>query len=272
MVGSPVAHSLSPRIHAMFAGELGLPVDYGRMEPEGDDFEGLVRGFFADGGMGLNVTLPYKERAFALADSSSSGSQLARASNTLKAEGGGTVSSCNTDGPGLVIDLTRRNGVSLAGSSVLVIGAGGSAAGIINALVDAGPRSVRVVNRTESRAAELVSRASGTADKAGVELASGGLGSAGEGGPHDVAIHTTSAGHGADGIGIGAEALSGAGFAYDLSYGEAARPFLELAGEAGVGASSDGLGMLVEQAALSFAYWEGKMPSTDPVFEELSNR
>lgn len=270
MVGSPVAHSLSPRIHGMFADELGLPVDYGRMEPEGDAFEDLVRGFFADGGRGLNVTLPYKERAFALADSSSSGSQLARASNTLRAEDDGTVSSCNTDGPGLVIDLTRRNAVTLSGSAILVVGAGGSAAGIVNALVDAGPKSVRVVNRTEARAADLVSRASGAAGKAGVELASGGLGSAGEGGPFDVVIHTTSAGHGADGIGIGAGALEGAHFAYDLSYGDAARPFLDLAAEAGVGRSSDGLGMLVEQAALSFAYWEGKMPSTDPVFEELS--
>ena len=272
MIGKPVSHSLSPEIHAMFAAQTGLPVEYGMMEPDGDDFESLAKGFLREGGKGLNVTLPYKGRAFGIADHSSGVARLARASNTLRAEEDGTISSCSTDGAGLVRDICRRHEVVMKDSRVLVIGAGGSASSITSALVDQCPDLLCVANRTLSRARDLVSLITPVGKQKDVSLLATDLDGILEAGPFDIVIHTTSAGHGDGSIGLDGKAVEGASFAYDLSYGEAAKPFLALCASQGIAKRSNGLGMLVEQAALSFAYWEGVMPLTDPVFEELSGR
>lgn len=264
VMGNPVAHSLSPAIHAAFARATGEALEYGRLVIPVGEFARHARGFFDAGGRGANVTLPFKIDAFDLAPQRSERAELAGAANLL-AMRDGRLHADNTDGAGLVRDLVINHGVRLAGARVLVLGAGGATRGILAPLLDAKTEHLVVANRTAARAAELASRFGARGDIQGVGL------DAIPRGEYDVVLNATSTSTHGEELALPAHALPRGAFAYDLAYGAGARAFVERARAAGMRAS-DGLGMLVEQAAESFELWRGKRPGTAPVLAELRAR
>ena len=265
VVGNPIAHSRSPQIHAAFAQQLGRRIDYRAELVPPDEFERWVAHFFAQGGLGLNVTLPFKTRAFELADERSSRAQAAGAANFLMRADGGRIVADNTDGKGLVSDMTAGAGWSLADARILLIGAGGAVKGVIPALLEAGPKIISIVNRTAERAEQLADewRAIG-APVHGADLESGASGE------WDVVINGTSTGL-SGGMPALPDSLNMAPGCrcYDMAYGDQPTPFMLWSTERGAAATRDGLGMLVEQAAESFYLWIGDYPDTRPVIDLL---
>jgi len=257
VIGQPVAHSKSPWIHAQFALATRQDLDYGRIEAPLGGFVRAADEFRAGGGKGLNVTLPFKEDAYQYCAQLSPRARDARAVNTIRfgAENFGD----NTDGVGLVRDLANL-GAELRGSRVLVMGAGGAARGVVGALVEAGVAGLTIANRTESRAREVATRFRGVS-ASGYEALQP---------EFDFVINATSAGLAGESPGVPLDVLRRAKLAYDMVYGRET-PFLAAARAAGVRAS-DGLGMLVEQAAESFLVWRGVRPDTAPVLRELRGR
>ncbi len=264
--GHPVAHSLSPRIHAAFGKQAGVAVDYRAIDATPEYFADALADFARHGGAGANVTLPLKQAAFALCDDVTERARRAGAVNTL-VRNGDTWHGDNTDGAGLVRDLTERHGLDLRARRTLLIGAGGAARGIAPTLLDAGIGELFIVNRTSERADAL---ADALAEPGRVHPRYlGDLATLGEFG---LIVNATSA---ARGGGLPALPLSLVGrrtAAVDLSYGEAAIPFQAWARSAGCHDVVDGLGMLVEQAAESFARWHGVRPETDAVYAALRER
>ncbi len=261
--GTPIAHSLSPRIHAAFAKQVGIDLDYAAIEAGPAEFDALLAAFAGKGGHGANVTLPLKEHAFRLCKDASPRARRAGAANTLIRDGDGWRGD-NTDGVGLVRDLTERHGLDLRARRVLLLGAGGGARGVAPALLDAGIDSLYIVNRTASNADAL---ADALGDPARVHtryLAD--LPALGE---FDLIINATSATRGGELPHLPMSMVGRRTAAVDLSYGEAAIPFLAWARANGCHDSIDGLGMLVEQAAESFELWHGVRPDTDHVYATL---
>ena len=261
--GHPVAHSLSPRIHAAFGKQAGIDIDYVAIDAQAGDFAAALAAFAARGGAGANVTLPLKEAAFALCADTSERARRAGAVNTL-VRNGNDWHGDNTDGAGLVRDLTGRHGLDLRARRTLLIGAGGAARGVAPSLLDAGIGDLFVVNRTPQRADALVD-----------VLAQPGrvhprylddLVALGE---FDLIINATSAARTGQIPTLPRALVGRRTAAVDLSYGEAAIPFLAWARASGCHDMVDGLGMLVEQAALSFARWTGKEPETDAIYGAL---
>ncbi len=261
--GHPVAHSLSPRIHAAFGKQAGIDIDYVAIDAQAGDFAAALAAFAARGGAGANVTLPLKEAAFALCADTSERARRAGAVNTL-VRNGNDWHGDNTDGAGLVRDLTGRHGLDLRARRTLLIGAGGAARGVAPSLLDAGIGDLFVVNRTPQRADALVD-----------VLAQPGrvhprylddLVALGE---FDLIINATSAARTGQIPTLPRALVGRRTAAVDLSYGEAAIPFLAWARASGCHDMVDGLGMLVEQAALSFARWTGKEPETDAIYGTL---
>ena len=261
--GHPVAHSLSPRIHAAFGKQAGIDIDYVAIDAQAGDFAAALAAFDARGGAGANVTLPLKEAAFALCADTSERARRAGAVNTL-VRNGNDWHGDNTDGAGLVRDLTGRHGLDLRARRTLLIGAGGAARGVAPSLLDAGIGDLFVVNRTPQRADALVD-----------VLAQPGrvhprylddLVALGE---FDLIINATSAARTGQIPTLPRALVGRRTAAVDLSYGEAAIPFLAWARASGCHDMVDGLGMLVEQAALSFARWTGKEPETDAIYGTL---
>ncbi len=262
--GHPIAHSLSPRIHAAFAAQRGIALDYTAIDAPPAQFTATLEAFAADGGRGGNVTQPLKEAAFALCARVSERARVAGAVNTL-VRNDGQWHGDNTDGAGLVRDLTGRHGLDLRGRRTLLLGAGGAARGVAPALLDAGVLELVVVNRTPERADALVD-ALGQPGRAHSrywhDLA--------DQGDFELIVNATSAGR-------GSEAAFSAPFtlvnsrtlAVELNYGEGAIPFLAWARAAGCRDVVDGLGMLVEQAAVAFELWHGVHPDTGPVYAAL---
>ena len=259
--GTPVSHSLSPRIHTLFARQAGVALEYTAIEASRDDFAAKLA---ASDVQGANVTLPLKEDAFALcAGNVSARARRAGAVNTLLRNGNGWRGD-NTDGLGLMRDLTERHGLDLRERRVLLLGAGGGAHGVAPALLDAGIHSLYIVNRTAARA-DALADALGEPGRVHARAldALPGLGE------FDLLVNATSATRGGA---LPALPMSLAGprsAAVDLSYGEAAVPFLAWARAAGCAQALDGLGMLVEQAAESFLLWHGVRPETDAVYTAL---
>jgi shikimate dehydrogenase len=255
VIGNPVAHSKSPAIHAEFARATGQDIDYGRIEAPRDGFAQAVERFRASGGKGLNVTLPFKHEAFRLCERTTDRARLAQAVNTMRfADSLGD----NTDGVGLARDLSDNLGVGLKGKSILLLGAGGAAQGVVGALLEAGAARLVIANRTVSRAEILARRFSG-ASACGYEALAGER--------FDLVINATSAGLAGESPPLPSGMLNGNTFAYDMVYGRDT-PFLAAARKAGARAA-DGLGMLVEQAAESFFIWRGVRPATRPVLARL---
>ena len=264
--GQPVAHSLSPTIHAAFGRALSIPLRYEAIDAGPDDFADTLAAFAAAGGRGGNVTLPLKERAATLCASLGESARRAGAVNTLVRTPEGWHGE-NTDGRGLVRDLTDRAGLDLRARRTLLIGAGGAARGVAPALLDAGIGDLYIVNRTGSRA-DALADALGQPGRVHPRY----LDDAGGLGEFDLVINATSAGRGSGLPVLPRSVLANRAVAVDLNYGEVAVPFLSWARAAGAHDVVDGLGMLVEQAAEGFALWHGVRPETDEVYRQLRSR
>ena len=265
VIGNPIAHSRSPAIHAQFARQTGQDLRYERLLAPLDGFVASVEAFRAAGGRGLNVTVPFKLEAFAYAQRRSPRAQAAGAVNTL-AFGSDGVFGDNTDGVGMVRDISGRLGVSLAGCRLLLAGAGGAARGVLLPLLEAGAASVLIANRTAEKARELAGLAADPRVRGcGYdELAR----DPGEG-AFDLLVNATSAGLTDAVPPIPDACYRGARLAYDMVYGARPTPFMRRASALGCALVSDGLGMLVEQAAESFHLWRGVRPETAPVLQRL---
>ena len=262
VIGNPVAHSRSPAIHARFARQTGQDLAYDRLPAPLDGFIATVEAFRAAGGRGLNVTVPFKVEAFAYCTRRSARATAAGAVNTLSFRDDG-VHGDNTDGVGLVRDVEGRLGFRLAGARVLLLGAGGAARGVLAPLLDAGIARLTVANRTPARARELAALAG---DPRVLGCGFDGL-AAGE--CFDLVVNATSTGLGDAAPAIDEARYAGVRLAYDMVYGARPTAFMRQAAAQGCPTVSDGLGMLVEQAAESFFIWRGVRPQTEPVYQAL---
>ncbi|AJW98062.1 shikimate dehydrogenase [Burkholderia gladioli] len=265
--GNPVAHSKSPFIHARFAEQTGQAIDYTPRLAPLDGFAAAVREFIAAGGRGANVTVPFKLEAHALADTLSPRAAAAGAVNTLRFEADGRIHGDNTDGVGLVRDIEQNLGVSLAGARILLLGAGGAARGVVLPMLDRGPLAISIVNRTASKAEELVGQFTQAAHDAGCALAGGGAALV-ERHPYDVIVNATAGSLDAALPECDPAAFGAGTLAYDMMYGAQPTVFMRHAESLGARAA-DGLGMLVEQAAESFHLWRGVRPDGAPVLAAL---
>lgn len=255
--GHPIAHSKSPLIHAAFARQTGQDMRYEAILAPQDGFAASVAAFIAAGGRGANVTVPFKEEAFRMADSLSARAQRAGAVNTLSFAAG-TIHGDNTDGAGLVADLTRNLGRTLAGRRILLLGAGGAARGVIEPLLDQEPAALVIANRTVARAQTLAELFDRGVLACGFDTLDGAF---------DLVINATAASLAGERPPLSATVFAAGSLAYDMMYGRAT-PFLDFARAHGA-ATADGLGMLVEQAAEAFFVWRGVRPATAPVIAEL---
>ncbi len=263
VIGNPIAHSKSPLIHAEFARQTGQALDYGRILCDPDRFPATVLAFFAEGGRGLNVTVPFKEAAWRLVNEVSPRADLAQAVNTLIALPDGRLSGDNTDGAGLVRDLVGNHGFGFAGRRVLLLGAGGAARGVLRPLLETGLASLTIANRTADKARGLARLAEGLGPVTGCgldDLA---------GAPFDLILNATSAGLAGEIPPLPPGCLANGGWTYDMVYGDVPTPFCLWGREQGAVQTLDGLGMLVEQAAESFRLWRGVSPRTAPVIALL---
>jgi shikimate dehydrogenase len=257
VVGNPIGHSKSPRIHSLFARQTGQDMAYQALLAPLDGFVATVRGFIADGGRGLNVTVPFKEEAFRLATCLSERASAAGAVNTL-AFAPDEIFGDNTDGAGLVRDIVANQSASITGKRVLLLGAGGAARGVILPLLAEQPNSLTIVNRTAEKASALIARFPGTVGGGFEELA---------GRSFDLVINATSTGLANAELPLPTDLFAPGCLAYDMVYGKET-PFLGQAQAAGARVA-DGLGMLVEQAAEAFLVWRGQRPDTAPVLFAL---
>jgi shikimate dehydrogenase len=264
-MGNPVQHSKSPWIHARFAALTGEPVDYGKRLIALDGFPAGVREFMAEGGKGCNITVPFKFQAASLVSHRTARAALADACNILRFDGE-IISGDNTDGIGLVLDLQDNAGVPLGGRDVLLVGAGGAAAGVLGPLLEARPRRIVVANRTVGKAQALVLRHATLAAANEVELEAATL--EGVHGAFDVMVNGTATSLEGVAVPVPAGVLKPRALAYDMMYGPAAAGFLRWAAEHGA-VGRDGLGMLVEQAAEAFHVWRGVRPPSAQVLGEL---
>ena len=273
VVGNPIEHSLSPEIHSAFAAQFGHDINYSKRLIAPGHFPHDIDLFKAQSGVGVNVTVPYKQEAFEYADELSPYAQIAGAVNTLHFNDNQTIGH-NTDGIGLVRDLTERWRVVLRDKNLLLLGAGGASRGVILPLLEAQPASITIANRTFSKATALVSElqpALHAASAAKIPLNAAQLPFV-ETGAYDVVINATSVGLGEDEMGASLGTLAvERSVCYDMSYGSNAR-FHTWAMAAGCRRSFDGLGMLVEQAAESYRIWQNVLPQTEPVYAHLAAR
>lgn len=263
VVGDPIAHSKSPQIHAQFARQTGDSLSYDKQQVSKEDFAAFVESFFAEGGAGLNVTVPHKEAAFALAQETSQNAQLARAANTLWLDASGRLCADNTDGIGIVRDLTTNNAVPINGKHILVLGAGGAARGALAALINSEPASIFVLNRTFERADAMRS------DFLSVYKLNVGDYQSLPDTRFDVVINATSMGLGDQAPPLSPELLGENCCCYDMMYGAEPTAFMNWSEKHGASKVLDGFGMLVEQAAESYKIWRGTRPETHAVIEIL---
>jgi shikimate dehydrogenase len=263
LVGHPVEHSKSPLIHQLFARQTGENMTYELIDAPPDHFETAVLGFSAAGGRGLNVTVPHKEAAFALCKIHGKEAEAARAVNTITFTKAG-VRGDNTDGIGFIRDLTTNHEIVVASQRVLMLGAGGAARGIIGPLLAERPKALVLANRTIERARTLVEDLGAPPDLSVCrfdELA--------ESGKFDIVINATSAGLKGEQPPFPGNVVGPYTFCYDLAYSLKPTPFVSWAEANGAGSAVQGWGMLVEQAAESFAIWRGKRPDTRPILRNL---
>jgi shikimate dehydrogenase len=259
--GNPIGHSKSPQIHRMFAEQSGQTLSYEPLLAPLDDFAGFARAFF-ETGLGANVTVPFKEQAFRLADQLSERAQRAGAVNTLKKREDGSLLGDNTDGLGLVRDLLDNASVALQGKRILLLGAGGAVRGVLEPLLAQRPAALVISNRTVAKAEQLVREFAdlGTLSACAFEALQS---------PFDVIINGTSASLGGELPPLGDDLVAaGSTLCYDMMYAARPTPFCQWAEDRGAH-SRDGLGMLVEQAAAAFELWRGIRPETAEVLLAL---
>ncbi|MBD3585843.1 shikimate dehydrogenase [Salinimonas sp. HHU 13199] len=262
--GNPIAHSLSPTIHQMFAEQHNLSISYEKIGPDDNDFENAFATFFNDAdAVGCNVTAPFKGRALQQADTLNKAAELAGAVNTLYKKDS-QLQGFNTDGIGLVADI-QNQGVELADKKVLIIGAGGAARGAIHPLLEAGVETLAITNRTMARASQICDEVNVShciaLDKPGLMSFDA-----------DIIINSTSASLHNQLPDLQHISFIHCELAYDMAYSKDPTLFMQHAKKQGATQSADGLGMLVEQAAAAFTIWTGKLPQTRPVIESLRKR
>ncbi|MCR9277879.1 MAG: shikimate dehydrogenase [Pseudomonadaceae bacterium] len=270
VIGNPIEHSLSPRIHRAFAAQLGHEIEYSRLRADDDDFERVADQFFRSGGAGMNVTVPFKTAAFDWVDERGPGATMAGAVNTI-AWDNGKLRGHNTDGVGLVADLTQNLGFTLTNARVLVIGAGGATRGLLAPFLNARVGKLVIANRTSGNAEALASLASDDrVTGCGLDLMVDGESLAGSG--FDLVIHASAAVRRGSLPAVSPAALRSA-FCYDLDYatGMEQTAFVRFAGQCNARAAHDGLGMLIEQAAAAYAIWRGVRPETAGVRQLLDS-
>lgn len=260
--GNPIAHSKSPRIHTLFGIQTSQAIEYTAELSTQDDFTEDVMVYFLAGGRGCSVTVPFKEAAWALADSHSDYAKRAKAVNTLMVLTDGTVYAANTDGIGLVRDLQQNHGIDLSTKSILLLGAGGAARGVVQPLLETKPTKLFIANRTPSKALELAK------EFADLGAISGGGFDAIQG-PFDMVINATAASLQADLPPVPLGTITSSTVVYDMMYGAKAIRFLDWAKAQGAAQTLDGLGMLVEQAAEAFYIWRGVKPTTAPILAQV---
>ncbi len=259
--GHPIGHSLSPHIHRLFAEQCGDALDYQRQDVGVADFADAVLSFFAAAGSGLNITVPHKEAAYRLAVVRSARAECARSVNTLWQDAQGRLHGDTTDGAGLCADL-QRLGFLTASARVLLLGAGGAARAVVEPLLAAGIARLDLCNRTPQRAYDLVQdmRHLGTLRALPVEE----IDSA-----YDLVINATAASLHGEVMALPPVALAPTTACYDMVYSAQTTPFLAACQAQGVQRCSDGLGMLVEQAAEAYALWWGRRPQTAAVLSAV---
>ncbi|EAQ97571.1 shikimate dehydrogenase [Congregibacter litoralis] len=261
--GNPIKHSRSPMIHAAFAGQCDVKLEYRAVRVELNDFQRAVTAFFDAGGSGLNITVPFKEEAAAMAMELTGRAARATAVNTLWRDDAGVLRGDTTDGVGLVRDMVANLGWRIQGQRVLIVGAGGAVRGVLEPLMRELPTSVHIVNRTVERAETLASEfavlgkitASGYGDLAADQ--------------YDLVINANSAGLSGEMPALPPGILGERSCCYDLLYGAEPTAFMRWAAQNAAWAVSDGLGMLVEQAAEAFYVWHRSRPETQPVIQQL---
>ncbi len=258
--GNPIKHSLSPVIHTQFAEQTGLEVSYTKILSPVENFEQTAQKFIDEGGSGFNITVPFKLDAFNFATELTLNAQTAGAVNTIKIQGKKLIGE-NTDGIGLVRDLTNNLKIDLQGKTILILGAGGATQGILLPLLEKNPKRIMVANRTASKAEKLKQDFSSYGNTCGFGLEKI------KHDPVDIIINATSASLDGQMPNIASGCANGA-ICYDLMYGKQT-PFMDWAQKNGASMIADGLGMLVEQAASSFEFWTGKQPDTLSVIQNL---
>jgi len=263
VMGNPIAHSKSPRIHMLFARQTGQSLDYTGILVEAGGLEAAVTDFAGRGGKGLNITVPFKEDAWRLARTRSTRAERAGAVNTLLLQTDGRHFGDNTDGVGLVRDLRANHAVALQGRRVLLLGAGGAARGVIEPLLEEQPALLVIANRTAARAVELARRfcTLGRVEGCGLDAVAGQS--------FDVIINATAASLAGSVPAIDPGIITADSYCYDMMYGAEPTAFMRWATGHGAHRVDDGLGMLVEQAAESFYLWRKVRPDTAPVIAAL---
>jgi len=264
--GNPIAHSKSPQIHTQFAEQTGQAMEYHAILAPKDDFEASAQAFFARGGLGANVTVPFKLDALVFADTLSPRARRAGAVNTLQLGKNKQIYGDNTDGVGLVRDLTTNLGFNLVGKKVLLVGAGGAARGVIEPLLNAGIAQLKIANRTLEKAQQLVKIFHGL--QPATQLTSGNWESL-EASQFDLVINATSSSLAGDLPPLPDNLFTRQSLAYDLMYSDQTTPFMLWAKKQGASQVADGLGMLVEQAAEAFFLWRQIRPETQLILESL---
>lgn len=260
--GNPISQSKSPQIHQQFAQQTEQALEYSAIQPELDDFSAAVHAFIQEGGKGCNVTAPFKEQAYRLADNISDRAQLAGAVNTLIFNDDNSISADNTDGPGLVEDL-KANDAPLNGR-ILLIGAGGAARGVIKPLLDCQSTELVIVNRTHQKAQSLAERFTSFGN-----ISACPINELNQYSGFDVVINSTSASLSNELPPVPESIFKQGGFAYDMAYGNKPTVFINWAKANGCSKTIDGLGMLVGQAAVAFSIWRKVQPTTANVLTNL---
>lgn len=263
--GHPIKHSKSPRIHSLFAEQTEQVLDYSAQDVPAEQFSTLAEKFFNDGGKGLNCTVPLKELAWSYADYRTERAQLSKAVNTLALQTDGAILGDNTDGVGLVTDLTANHAIRLSGIRILVLGAGGASRGILVPILEQAPQALVIANRTADKAFKLAAEFQGKGALSGCGF------DALDQQPFDLILNATSASLSGQLPPLPAGLLAEGGTCYDLAYGNEPTAFVRWGLENHAAKSLDGLGMLVEQAAEAFFIWRGVRPRTRPVIELLNS-
>jgi len=263
VMGNPIAHSKSPMIHTLFARETGQKLEYRAILVELGQFADAVQAFRAEGGKGLNVTVPFKRDAWRLVDERSACAALAGAVNTIQFREDGTLYGDNTDGIGMIRDIRDNLGVAIAGKRVLLLGAGGAVRGVLGPLLEEKPATVVIANRTPDRAQELADAFEEQGRVEGSSFADL------DGTRYDIVINGTSASLKGEAPPLPEGILARDAFCYDMMYAAEPTAFMRWADDEGCERVADGLGMLVEQAAESFRLWRGVRPQTAPVIKAV---
>ena len=263
VMGNPIAHSKSPSIHSLFAAQTGQELEYTAILVEPGNFANAVAEFLSQGGKGLNITVPFKQEAWALVGSRSERAERAGAVNTLGLNESGNHFGDNTDGAGLVRDLMVNHGAVLAGKRLLLVGAGGAARGVIEPLLNEKPALLVIANRTPDKAIDLARSFCDLGHTEGCGL------DGPEGQDFDIIINATAASLTGEVPALPTSIITAESWCYDMMYADQATAFMNWADEQGADKIMDGLGMLVEQAAESFYLWRGVRPDTAAVIKEL---